>query len=217
MTYLQIINAVLDRLRETRVTALDSNNAYLLMIGDFVNDAKRLVEAAGHEWTHLRTEETIALASGTDTYAIVGSGDSLFKMYNIWETTLPCELRRVSGGQMKEWKVIAGTTGTPQYYAYKGIDAATGRYNIQLHPTPDAVLSLDVTYWAAQDPLTDAEDILKVPSLPVVLLATAMAVKERGEVGNIQIQEVYDRADKALGDAISFDFGLTDEEKDWTP
>ena len=48
--YLTIVNEVLRRLREDEVSAV-ANTAYSKMVGDFVNDAKRIVEAVSY--THL--------------------------------------------------------------------------------------------------------------------------------------------------------------------
>jgi hypothetical protein len=49
MTYLQLVNKVLTRLREDTVSTV-SQNTYSALVGEFVNDAKRLVEDA---WTGL--------------------------------------------------------------------------------------------------------------------------------------------------------------------
>ena len=43
MTYLQLVNNVLRRMREEEVPSVDSST-YSKMIGDFVNDAKKLIE-----------------------------------------------------------------------------------------------------------------------------------------------------------------------------
>ena len=43
MTYLNLVNNVLRRLREDEVASV-SNDTYSKMVGDFVNDAKQFVE-----------------------------------------------------------------------------------------------------------------------------------------------------------------------------
>ena len=50
MTYLNIVNNVLRRLREDTVTTI-SANTYSAMVGDFINDAKQLVENAW-DWSN---------------------------------------------------------------------------------------------------------------------------------------------------------------------
>jgi len=62
MTYLELVNGVLRRLRENQVSAVDQN-PYSLLIGDLVNDAKRIVEDAW-DWSALRTTLTITTTAG---------------------------------------------------------------------------------------------------------------------------------------------------------
>ena len=45
MTYKELVNGVLRRLRESEVTSVQTN-AYSKLIGDLINDAKDLVESA---------------------------------------------------------------------------------------------------------------------------------------------------------------------------
>ena len=45
MTYIDLVNGVLRRLRETTVSTV-SSNTYSALIGDLINDAKNLVEGA---------------------------------------------------------------------------------------------------------------------------------------------------------------------------
>ena len=59
MTYLNLVNGVLRRLREDEVTSVTANT-YSKMVSDFVNDAKDLVETAW-DWSALRSTLTITL------------------------------------------------------------------------------------------------------------------------------------------------------------
>ena len=52
MTYLQLVNSVLRRLRENEVASVTDND-YSKLIGEFVNDSNRLVEDAW-DWSYLR-------------------------------------------------------------------------------------------------------------------------------------------------------------------
>jgi hypothetical protein len=58
MTYLNLVNNVLRRMREEEVASV-SSNTYSKMVGDFVNDAKRTVEDSW-DWSALRTTLTIS-------------------------------------------------------------------------------------------------------------------------------------------------------------
>ena len=68
MTYLQLVNSVLRRLREDEVTSV-SQNSYSKLIGEFVNDAKRSVEDA-YDWTALRTTLTVTTDDTTFNYVL---------------------------------------------------------------------------------------------------------------------------------------------------
>ena len=71
MTYLDLINNVLRRLREDQVVTVNGTD-YSSLIGDLVNDAKKVVENS-FDWTALRDAITISTASGTSEYSITGS------------------------------------------------------------------------------------------------------------------------------------------------
>ena len=63
MTYLELVNDVLTRLRETSVSTV-SETTYSALIGKFVNDAKRQIEDA-YTWNCLAQTVTVTTASGT--------------------------------------------------------------------------------------------------------------------------------------------------------
>lgn len=71
MTYLQLVNSVLRRLREDEVTTV-AQNSYSKLIGEFVNDSKRTVEDA-YDWTALRTTLTVSTTTDTFNYVLTGS------------------------------------------------------------------------------------------------------------------------------------------------
>ena len=71
MTYLQLVNSVLRRLREDEVTTV-AQTSYSKLIGEFVNDAKRTVEDA-YDWTALRTTLTVSTTADTFNYVLTGS------------------------------------------------------------------------------------------------------------------------------------------------
>jgi len=84
MTYKDIINAVLRRLRETSIGAGASwtgpiyNYAnvtdYQKLIGDLVNEAKREVEDAWN-WSILRASPTVTTSNGTQSYSLTGTNE----------------------------------------------------------------------------------------------------------------------------------------------
>ena len=73
MTYLQLVNAVMRRLRESEVTSV-SQNTYSALIGELVNQSKRYIENAVN-WTALRSDVTFNTADDDYTYTITGATD----------------------------------------------------------------------------------------------------------------------------------------------
>ena len=81
MTYREIINEVLRRLREDQIDSDWSGNLstasgvtdYQKMIGDFVNDAKYEVEHYW-DWQTLRVTAGINTQNGDMSYSLVGAG-----------------------------------------------------------------------------------------------------------------------------------------------
>ena len=73
MTFLQLVNKVLVRLREDTVSSVDENS-YSQLIGEFVNDAVKEVEAAW-KWSALRETLSATTQDGVFSYVLTGSGD----------------------------------------------------------------------------------------------------------------------------------------------
>ena len=72
MTYLEVVNKVLIRLREDTVDSVNSNE-YSRLIGEFVNDAHSQVQDA-YDWSMLRTTLTANTQDGIFNYILSGSG-----------------------------------------------------------------------------------------------------------------------------------------------
>ena len=70
MTYLQLVNSVLRRIREDEVSSV-SQNSYSKLVGEFVNDAKRSVEDS-YDWTALRTTLTVSTTDDAFNYTLTG-------------------------------------------------------------------------------------------------------------------------------------------------
>jgi len=218
MTYLNIVNNVLRRLREEEVTTVNGST-YSTMVGDFINDAKTLVEQAA-DWSGLRTRESAFVTSVDDNlYSLVGSGNDV-KVMSAYDTTSANEVEY----QTKEWfnnesyvnesLVIAakgGLTGSPSYYTFDGVDA-NGDTQVRLYPMPDDAYNLRFVMVRRQADLVNNTDVLKVPSKPVIHLAVALLARERGETGGTSTAEYFQIANKYLSDAIAIDAAKHPEE-----
>ena len=218
MTYLNIMNNVLRRLREEEVNSVNEST-YSKMAGDFINDAKTMVEQAA-DWSALRTRESAFVTSVDDNlYSLVGSGDDV-KVMSAYDTTSANEVEY----QTKEWfnnesyvngsLVIAAKgalTGSPLYYTFDGVDA-NGDTQVRLYPMPDDAYNLRFVMVRRQADLSNGADVLLVPSKPVIHLAVALLARERGETGGTSTAEYFAIADKYLSDAIAIDAAKHPEE-----
>ena len=231
MTYLDLINAVLIRLREDTVTASNYNSdPYFRFIGSAVNDAKDRVEDAW-QWTALRgTENTTVDNTGSpndDLVQLTGSSDNNYIVKGVYNRTTGRQLKVVGYPRMRknfigtgnipfDNAVIDSYRGEPIEIGQPQIDPSTGNLAMFLFPIPDKEYQLAVDYAKHQDQLVNADDVLLVPSLPVYTLATALASRERGEVGGTPVSELFAIADRHLSDAIANDSTFQPAEMDWT-
>ena len=202
MTYLNLINNVLRRLREDEVSTVNETT-YSTLIGDLVNDAKKIVENS-FDWTALRDTITVATSNGTSEYSITGSGD-LAVIKDVINTTSKKFIYQRSKSYFNNVYYNQATlSGSPDYYTFIGTDAS-GDLKVKLYPQPDAVYSLRFDVVVPQADLSSDADVLSVPTNPVLQLAYAMALRERGEAGGQSAVEQFAVASTALSDAIAFD------------
>lgn len=200
-TYLQIVNAVLTRLREETVAQVPLQT-YSNQIGALVNSAKREVEDAW-PWSHLWTELDVATSSGTSEYTLTGWGyrSSVKDVYDITGSSRLHSLTR------ERWRTLTdiGTaaSGRPNYYRIKSYDS--GDPVMEVYPTPDDIRTLRVYGHVSQADLAMDDDELSVPEWPVILGAYARAVSERGEDQGAMYDETLREYHSALNDAIARD------------
>ena len=209
MTYLDLVNNVLRRLREDTVTAV-TNDTYSTMVGDFVNDAKEMVESAW-DWSALRTRLTISTTADDYTYSLTGTGDK-GRVLNAINDTSNLEMQYQTQNWFdNQFFIQNAASGAPEYFTYNGVDA-NGDAQIDIYPKPDGVYSLKVKAVIRNTALTDNLDTLKIPSQPVIHLAVALLARERGETGGTSTPEYFAIADKYLSDAIALDAQRHPEE-----
>jgi hypothetical protein len=213
MNYIQLVNSVLRRLRETEVSSVN-DNAYSKLIGDFVNDAKRNVEDA-YNWNSLSDTLTAVTATGIFNYVLVGSGQR-FRVIDVLNDSSDVIVRNASTRWMNQQFLLNPTqAGTPQYYNFNGTDS-NGDTQVDLFPIPNGVYNVRFNVILPQ-PLLEADaDGLLVPSEPVIFLAYAKALAERGEDGGLMSSEAYSLYRTSLADAISLEAGRYFEEETWS-
>jgi len=209
MTYLNLVNNVLRRLREDTVTTVEANT-YSVMTGDFVNDAKKFIETAW-DWSALRSTLTITTAADDYTYSLTGSGDN-GKVFRIINDTSNLEMEYQTQAWFdNEFFVNTPTSGAPKYFTYNGVDG-NGDTQIDIYPKPDGVYSLKAKLVNRNTELSSDSDTLAIPSQPVIHLALALLARERGETGGTSTPEYFAIADRYLSDAIAMDAQKHPEE-----
>lgn len=213
MTYLEAINKVLRRLREDEVPSPDSN-AYSKLIGEFVNDAKRLVEDSWN-WSDLRKEGTIATVAGQRNYTLVGAS-RMFTTLEVTNSTEKCFVNMGTQRELQEDKhVNAASQSVPANYVYTGYNEGLSGMNFELYPVPDKVYNLNFLTVDRSEDFTLGTEVIEIPSLPVVQYAHAMAAEERGETGGTTAQTLYGMAKSSVSDAIAMDAGRFPTETVW--
>ena len=209
MTYLELVNKVLIRLREDEVATVNQT-AYSKLIGEFVNDALRSVEDAW-DWSALRTTLTITTSDNIFNYSLTNSQNRVKLLDVINDTSNFFMQYRGSSWFNNIYLNADPASGSPQYFTFNGIDA-NGDSMVDLYPKPDGVYSLRFNAILRTGELTADTNEVVVPSMPIVHLAVALATRERGESGGNMTPELFISADRMLSDAIALDAGKHPEE-----
>jgi hypothetical protein len=212
MTYLQLVNSVLRRLREEEVSSV-SQNSYSKLVGEFVNDAKRSVEDA-YDWTALRTTLTVSTTADTFNYVLTGSQNRMKLLDVINDTSDFFMQYRSSRWMDNAFLIETPPIGSPQFYSFNGVDA-NGDNAVDVYPKPSGVFQLRFNAVLRTSDFTEDTDNMAVPSSPVVQLATALGARERGETGGTSAAELFALADSTLADAIAIDASQHPEETIW--
>ena len=212
MTYLELVNNTLRRLREDTVASV-SDTDYSELIGIFVNDAIRYVESTW-DWSVLRTTFPITTVAGTNLYALTDFGVRSEVLYVHDETNnrvVPQEsLQRIR-------ELSLGTDnaqGTIQYYALEGVDS-NGDVQIRFYQTPNAVTSINVYGVKRDNVLVNDTDTTDLPDAIISQFAFAYALRERGETGGQSAGEQIALAQADLTNAVALEANLRPEEVNW--
>ena len=202
MTYLELVNDVLVRLREPVVTTFNETT-YSTLIGKFINDAKRQVEDA-FSWNALGATITVTTAASTSTYSLTGAGQK-FQVMDVINTTSLLGLTNISFVDMnRKLNFAPVATETPTEYAFDGVD---GSYDTQvkLYPIPNGVYTVKFMLTVPQPTLALDATVVKVPDVLVVQNAYARALVERGEDGGLSSSEAYNLYRAMLSDYIALE------------
>lgn len=212
MTYLEIVNNVLRRLREEEVTTV-TQSTYSKMVGDFVNDAKKIVENAW-EWSQLEQVTTLSTTQGDYTYSLPDSKNRVNIQSVLNDTSNVFLEYRPRIWFDEKLYINEPVNGSPEYYTFDGFDGSQDA-QLSLYPVPDGVYSIRVTTVESNADLSNDSDVLYIPSAPVLHLALALLARERGETGGTSTPEYFALADKYLSDAVAMDAGKHPDKTIW--
>lgn len=203
MTYLNIINNVLRRLREDEVSTWNETT-YSKMAGDYVNDAVSLVQSA-HNWSALFTDIDITTSAGVGEYTLDGLGQ-MGQVYTAYNDTTNCDLKQIPLRDMK--RMIDFNEGTPEggptYYSFVA-PASDDDPKILVYPTPDAAQTLRFSVKREQGIISSDATELLVPEQPVIQYALAYLMEERGELGGSSALVAFERAKTTLSSYVALD------------
>jgi hypothetical protein len=203
MTYLEIVNSILVRLREPTVSTVGLD-AYSTLIGKFVNDAKRQVEDA-YDWNVLGQEKTVTTTSGTYVYSLTGAGQKFRVSSEPLNTTSNVVMRQISVSDMRQKQNFTPiVTNIPAQYCFEGVDA-NGDVEVQLYGRPDGVYTIKFFLTIPQAALASDGTSILVPDVVVEQNAYARALVERGEDGGLTSSEAYNLYRSMLADYISLE------------
>lgn len=212
-TYLELVNETLVRLREPEVTAV-TDNAYSKLIGRFINDAKRQVEDS-YTWNALSETLTVTTSANLFNYVLTGIGQR-FKVIDVINSQSDWFLNYETTRKMDELFLNSGTVlvGAPDRYNFNGVDN-NGDTQVDLYPIPDGVYDIYFNVIKPQAEFTSASTQIKIPAEPVIFLAYAKALNERGEDNGINSVEAYELYRQSLSDHIAAEANRYPEELIW--
>jgi hypothetical protein len=215
-TFLSLVNDVLGRLREPTVTSVNENTMSVL-VGKFVNDAKREI-ADAYDWDAFNTSVTVSTAASQYTgYSLTGAG-TRFKVVNVIDITKYGQLfpTTVDAIERRVFSTSSPQSADPSEYAFKGVDT-NGDSQFMLWPIPVGVNSIRFSLIVPEEDLVNDSDTTKLPKEPIVLIAKALALIERGEDGGLNSSEAYAVGKKSLADAIAIELARSPENDAWIP
>ncbi len=203
MTYLEIVNSIMGRLRESSVSTV-ALTSYSQLIGKFVNDAKRQIEDS-FDWNALGMEVDITTVAGTYEYALTGAGQKFRVTSNPLNTTSNVVMQPISVADMRQRQNFTPIVqNIPTQYCFEGVDGS-GDAKVQLYGRPNGVYTLKFFLCVPQADLSADSDVPLVNDKLIEQNAYARALVERGEDGGLSSSEAYALYRSMLSDYIALE------------
>ena len=214
MTFLELVNDVLVRLREPVVTTYNETT-YSTLIAKFVNDAKRQVEDS-YAWNALGQTITVTTVASTPTYSLTGSGQK-FQVLDAINTTSNVGLTNITFVDMnRKQNFLPLVNSIPTEFSFDGVDASYDT-KVTLFPIPDGVYTLKFSLTIPQATLASNSTVVLVSDVVVAQGAYARALVERGEDGGLSSSEAYTLFRSMLSDYIALEANRYPENQQFVP
>jgi hypothetical protein len=212
MTYLDIVNKVLVRLRENQVGSL-TENSYSTLIADLVNVVKREIENSWN-WHCLRITLTATTTNGLFNYVLDGFGTTS-RVLNVFNDTDNVVMQNMPSEWFdRQFLLSTSQTGSPNFYSFNGVDV-NGDAQVDVFPIPDKTYTLIFNIVQQQADLALPTDQLLINPNLLIEGVVSRALMERGEDGGSADQELRYR--NMLADFISIEAGHRPTETIWIP
>lgn len=211
MTFAQLINKVLTKLREDTI-ASSVPPGYPTLVAQIVNEAKEDIENVG-PWYGLRTTVDIVTTPGVDQLSLAAYNDRSYLLMDnnepqayITTTNYWRRLTLISQSEMNAMRIFSPSTpnNTPQWISF---DYPSTGIVATLFPAPNSAYNVRLVLVVPQSDLVNATDALLIPGLPVWREAVVRCMEERGEEFAGPLDGERQRAARALNDAMLTDFG----------
>lgn len=203
MTYLELVNDVLLRLREQTVSTV-ALTPYSQLIGKFVNDAKRQIEDA-FDWNALGQEIDVTTSAGVYEYSLAGAGQKFRVSSEPLNTTSNVVMSNITVADMRRKQNLQPiVTAVPNQYCFEGVDG-NGDAKVQLWGRPNGVYTIKFFLAVPQATLSSDNTSVLVPDVLVAQNAYARALVERGEDGGLSSSEAYALYRSMLSDYIALE------------
>lgn len=215
LTFLQIINRVLERMRESTV-ATPTDTDYSKLVSALINQVSTEIQEAWY-WHAMRETYTVSAVTGTTNYALTNSGAEAVVISG-WNVTARAPMRKSTVGEMDQnfFGVDTLPLGAPTEWLVAGRDANQDQ-TIDIYPDPIAASTLKFTVYVPQADLSSGSTVPLVPQNVLMEETIARLRAERGDENVPQPApgETFILKD-LLASAVARDGGRTDDtEMDW--
>lgn len=221
LTFLQIVNRVLERLRETAVADFDESD-YSSFISGLVNQVKTEIEEACY-WHVMRNTFSVSTTNNTSQYSMTGAGQAAIILSG-WNITNGQPLEKGSVAEFDRHFFGVGSssvqTGSPTEYLQAGLDSGFDIV-VDVWPVPitGKLDTLKFTVYTPQADLTDNGTVPLVPQNVLIEEVIARAKLERGDEDALQ-PDAQSQSGKfirwdLLSAAVTKDRSIDGDENDW--